>query len=61
MSIRISIDDTSFDLAVTLHVSGGYNPDVLDDLTKRAAEAYRQTLADKIAYSHSAEAHRDEA
>lgn len=56
MSMRISIDDMGSELSVTLSVSGGYNPDVLDDLRARATASYKEVLADKIAIGSAAEA-----
>jgi hypothetical protein len=56
MSLRVSIDDTSLDLSVTVAVGGGYNPDVLHDLQARACETYRTALVDKMAVLAASEA-----
>lgn len=49
MSVRILIEDTSLDLSVTVHASGGYSPDVIHDLQARAVETYRATLSERFA------------
>lgn len=33
------------DLNIIVRVSGAYNPDVLDDMKRRALDMYRETLA----------------
>ena len=49
MANRISTDDGSLDIAITLSASGGYAPDVMNDLTTRALTLYQQAAAFKQA------------
>lgn len=46
--MRVCIDDPDWSVSVTMSISGGYNPDVLDDLRRRAAETFKAALAAKV-------------
>lgn len=58
MSIKITIcshDGGNVELAV----SSGYNPDILDDLCRRASKAFRKSLKDQVVLG-IASAHAEE-
>lgn len=48
MAMRVSVDDTGMDLSVTVHASGGYAPDVMNDLSNRALAIYKDGLASRL-------------
>lgn len=50
MSMRIQIDDSGLELCVCVHASGGYSPDVMDDVTARALATYKEALAHKLSF-----------
>jgi len=47
MGMRISVDDPDWSISVSMSVSGGYNPDILDDLQRRAMRSYTEALTAK--------------
>lgn len=49
MANRVSIDDTSLEISITLAASGGYAPDVMTDLCTRALAMYKEATCHKQA------------
>jgi len=54
MSIKVTIEDSA-NGKVEVAVSSAYNPDILDDLRKRANQAYRSMLKDQVAAGYATE------
>jgi hypothetical protein len=45
--MRIVIDDAVSGIVVVVHASGGYAPDVMDDLRNRAVDSHRDALINR--------------
>lgn len=49
MANRVSMDDTGLEISITLSASGGYAPDVMDDLCKQALSMFKDASCHKQA------------
>lgn len=49
MSLYIQINDPD-EMQVTLRISGGYSPDVVDDLKRRLIDTYREAWDERLRY-----------
>lgn len=47
MAFMVQIADEMYDLTVTMTIPGKYNPDALDDMKRRAVDAYREALSSR--------------
>lgn len=53
--MRVYVEDTGLELVVELSATGGYAPDMMDDLGARSIAMFQQACATKLAVADAAE------
>jgi hypothetical protein len=49
MAILMQIQDAAVEASLVIRVSGGYNPDVLDDIQRRLLGSYKEIIQQRLA------------